>query len=178
MVSFKKINNSVFYAADKIVTVSRHDIRFLKGKAQRTESKSARLCAHRNVNDKIHEMIILHSKETYVRPHKHPHKTVSYHVIEGKADLILFNEGGKIMDVIKMGDYASGRTFFYRVFEPYYYMPLVTSDILVFDETINGPYKKNGTIYAPWAPEVNHSSEVKEFLKRLYRTMRSGEIVW
>ena len=70
-----------------------------------------RLCAHPDVNDTLHEMLIVHEKGTYVRPHKHLNKTESVHIIEGSVDVVIFDDDGNITDVIQMGDYKSGRNF-------------------------------------------------------------------
>ena len=88
----KKFNDEVFYAEDSIVRVDSADIEKLKQKARQNPRRRARICAHSNIDDSIHEMLIVHEKSCYVRPHKHANKTESFHIIEGKVDIILFHE--------------------------------------------------------------------------------------
>jgi len=163
----KKINNEVFYASDEIIKISKEDIEFLKQKALKNKRKRCRLCTHKDVNDKIHEMIIVHTKETYVRPHKHLNKSESFHIIEGSADIVIFDEKGKITQAIPMGDYSSGKKFYYRMTKPYYHTLLIKSDILVFHEITNGPFKREDTVFAPWSPKDDDKEGVKNFMREL-----------
>lgn len=169
----KQFNEEVFFADEGIVKVGRRDIEFLKEKARYNERKRIRLCAHKDVDDKLHEMLIVHTKDTYVRPHKHLNKSESFHVIEGSVDVIVFDEDGSIIEVIRMGDYLSGRRFYYRMSDPYYHTLLIRSDFLVFHETTNGPFKKSDTILAPWAPDETDSAAVKEFMEHLAQAVES-----
>lgn len=165
----RKVNDEVLVIKDEIVKVSRHDIDILKKSALRNPRKRIRLCAHRDIEDKIHEMLIMLTKDTYVRPHKHLGKSESFHVIEGSLDVVVFDDEGNIIEVVRMGDYFSGRKFYYRLSEPYYHIPLVSSDYVIFHETTNGPFRKEDTIFAPWAPEESDNIAVKEFRKQLER---------
>ena len=112
-------------------------------------------------------MLIVHGKSTYVHPHKHPGKSESTHIIEGLVDIILFDDDGRIDRVIEMGDYASGKIFYYRIATPIFHTLIIRSDILVFHETTNGPFNKESTIFAPWAPEEADSTSVSHFLSNL-----------
>lgn len=166
-INVKMKSEGVFFAQGPLVNIGDREIRFLQEKVRHTPRKSIRLCAHKGVEDTLHEMFILHSKETYVRPHKHPDKSVSYHIIQGAADLVLFNETGGIIEVIPMGAYGTGRVFFYRLNATYYYTPLVRSDFFLFHETTNGPFKPSDTVYAPWAAEEGDTESVRRFQREL-----------
>ena len=167
MIKTKRQNSEVLYASDQIIKVDEQDIVLLKQQASANQRKRIRLCTHRNVADNLHEMLIIHSKNSYVAPHKHPGKTISYHIIEGLADVVIFAENGDILDVIHMGEYRSGLKFYHRIFEPYYYMPVVHSDFLVFQETTQGPFHPSDTIYAPWAPSEENQDAGRKFLEQL-----------
>lgn len=160
-------SDAVFFVKDSFVKIGDQEIGFLKQKVQHSHRKSIRLCMHRELTDPVHEMFILHSKEAYIRPHKHPGKHISYHVIEGAADLILFDEAGNIVDVIPLGEYGRGCHFYYRLNEVYYYTPLVRSDFFLFHETINGPFKPLEAVYASWAAEVDDDVAVDRFQRDL-----------
>ena len=60
-------------------------------KAKQNQRKRIRVCTHKDVNENIHEMLIVHNKDTYVRPHKHKISGESIHILEGKCNLLLFN---------------------------------------------------------------------------------------
>lgn len=163
----KKFNEEVLVARDSIVKLQSTGIRSLKIRATKNTRKRIRLCVHKNVNNSLHEMFIVHKKETYVRPHKHLHKIESLHIIEGRADIFLFDEKGVVQEIITMGDYLSGHKFYYRIEKPIYHTMIIRSEYLVFHEVTNGPFKRSNTIVAPWSPEESDSPSVKNFLDKL-----------
>jgi len=166
-VKTKEFNKEVLYSVDTIVKVKDADIKRLKDQSGSNERKRIRLCAHRDVIDPVHEMLIIHTRDTYVRPHKHLNKTESYHIIEGTADIVIYDEMGVITDIINMGVYGTGMIFFYRINDPLYHTLRITSDYFVFHETTNGPFDKADTIWAPWAPQDNDHGLVDKFMKDL-----------
>jgi len=166
-INMKKEGEGIFFVKGPLVKIGDVEINFLKEAAHHNGRKSARLCTHGDITDLVQEMLILHSKETYVHPHKHPAKSVSYHIIEGIADMVLFDEQGEIRDVMPIGKFGTGSTSFFRLNEEVYYLPLVRSDFLLFHETIKGPFKPSATIYAPWAPDGDDPVEVERFRKGL-----------
>ena len=87
-----KFNEEVLFAADAIVQIDASDIEELKQKAKKNPRKRIRICVHKDKKDKIHEMLIVHEKSCYVRPHKHINKVESFHIIEGEVDILLFDE--------------------------------------------------------------------------------------
>lgn len=169
MIRAKALNKEVYVADERIVKVGREDIEFLKGRVGDNERKRIRLCAHRDVDEKLHEMFIVLPRGTYIRPHKHMDKAESLHVIEGSADVVFFDGEGNITDVIPIGDYSSGRRFYCRVTEPAYHTLLIRSDVLVFHETTQGPFFRSDTGFAPWAAEEGDERAVKEFMEWLVR---------
>ena len=171
-----QINEEVLIAEDLIVKVDYQDVEFLKEKSKYNQRKRIRLCAHRDVEDKVHEMIIVHAKDTYVRPHKHLNKSESFHVIEGSVDVVVFDDDGNIMEVIQMGDYSSGRKFYYRISDPYYHTLYITSEFLVFHETTKGPFRRADTIFAPWSPEEGDGAEVLQFMEQLAKSVESSNL--
>ena len=173
----RAIDDEILYPAEEIVRVNADDIAVWKDKAFRNERQRIRLCAHRDEDDIVHEMLIVHTRETYVRPHKHLNKTESFHVIEGCADVIVFDEDGKIIDVIHMGTYDSGLCFYYRIADPIYHMIFIHSEVLVFHEVTKGPFRKNDTVYASWSPDINDTISVQAYLAKISKAaQQSGNV--
>lgn len=175
--AFVKFNDEVFYTDDKIVTVRAGDIGVLKRLARDTPRKRSRLCTHRHVDDAVHEMLIVHEKDTYVRPHKHLGKTESFHVIQGEMDVIVFDDEGTITDVIEMGEYHSDKVFYYRLDGPRFHTVLVKSEVIVFHETTSGPFRREETLFAEWSPADSDADAVCRFvedLKARARLMSGG----
>ncbi len=167
----KEINKEVFSADETIVAVGQIEIDLLKKKLSDTERKRIRLCSHKDVTDKLHEMFIVLSKETYIRPHKHLNKAESLHVIEGSADAVFFDEKGNITKVMPLSDYSSGKPFYYRIEEPCYHTLCIRSDFLVFHEATQGPFQRSDTVFAPWSPAEDDNDGRAEFTRNLSDTV-------
>jgi len=163
--TMEKTNNGVFFAREPLVKMDARNLQFLKQKVGETERKQVRICTHLNLEDKLQEMFLLQARETYIRPHKHASRSKSIHAIEGRADILVFSEDGRLVDVIPMGDYTSGQLFYCRIREPLYHSPLVRSDYWIFKESTTGPFDESGTLFAPWAPDVTDVQAGKKFLE-------------
>jgi len=169
----KKISDAIYYPDDGFVNVKKKDIDFLKTEVDNTEFKRNRLCTHLDVQDALHEMFIVLSKNTYIRPAKHVGKPESLHVIEGCADAVFFDESGKIAKVLPLGDYASGNRFYYRIDEPIYHTLLIKTDFFVFHETSKGPLRKDDTVPARWAPDEKDIGASREFVEQLSNSVKN-----
>jgi len=160
-------NTEVLYTLDDLTITDYSDISHFKKLSKVNIRKRVRLCAHLEQANLLHEMIIVHGKGAYVRPHKHLGKCESTHIVEGEVDVVLFDNEGRIDQVIKMGEYTSGKPFFYRMAIPTYHTFIIRSEILVFHETTNGPFNKDSIIFAPWAPENDDMKSVELFMSDL-----------
>ena len=110
-------------------------------------------------------MIILHKKGYYVRPHSHPNRTESVHLIKGKVDIVIFDKKGNIIDLIKMGNYQSGDVFYYRMNNELIHTLIIKSPYVISHETSLGPFKKKNTKFANWSP-INKNSRYLSSLKK------------
>lgn len=163
----KSFNREVLYPDETLVRVNRDDITHLKQLAAENERLRMRLCTHQSVENAVHEMLIVHAPNTYVRPHKHVGRGESFHVLEGEADSIFFDESGNITDAIRLGDYTSGYCFYYRMDEAVYHTLLIHSPQFVFHETTSGPFDPAQTVFAPWSPAESDGPVVQEYLRKL-----------
>jgi len=173
----KMLNDEVLVADEDIVKVGREELDWLKAQAARNPRKRVRLCAHKGVEDRIHEMLIVHARGVYVRPQKHPNKTESVHLVDGAVDVIMMDEMGEILEVIPMRDATLGGPFYYRIAEPYYHTMFIRSDVVVFHETTNGPFARTNTIFAPWSPEEHDQAAVQQFMDGLARRVETFVVV-
>ena len=170
----KLISDEVLYPDEAIVLVDRADVDRLKDIAATKTRQRVRLCAHRGSDDLLHEMLIVHARDTYVPPHKHPGKSESFHVIDGQVDVVLFAEDGAIDTVMRMGDFRSGLPFYYRIADPIYHTLLIRSETLVFHETTNGPFLRADTAFAPWAPDERDAAAVAAYVAALEQRILAG----
>lgn len=167
-------NEEVFYTLDGLVNVSVKDVAFLKERAEANHRKRARLCAHPNEQDQLHEMLIVHSKGSYVPPHKHLSKVESFHIIEGKLRLISFDDDGEIIEVTTMGDLASGLTFYFRQSQHSFHTIIPLSKFVVFHETTNGPFRRDDMILPTWAPDECQVELQKIYSRNLNSRLKKG----
>jgi cupin fold WbuC family metalloprotein len=163
---FRAFNREVLFATDAVVTLDYRSISFLKEKSLESERKRVRLCAHKDIQDPLHEMFIVHTKDTYVRPHKHL-RCESFHVVEGRSDVVVFTDDGTIGSVIRLGDYRSGLPFYYRLEESCFHTVIIRSDVMVFHETKQGPFNPSETLFAPWAPDGDERTSRDSYLRRM-----------
>ena len=172
---YRSLNPEVLYSVVPITTTDRSDIDVFKQLSSGNPRKRVRLCTHASPEDRLHEMLIVHERNAYVRPHKHPGKTESTHIIEGLVDVVVFDDEGRIERVIRMGDYANGGIFFYRMASPVFHTLIIRSDFLVFHETTNGPFDREDTVFAPWAPEAGDMNSVSIFMADLDEKVRQRQ---
>lgn len=167
MMRAKSINAEVYVAEDHVVQVGRDGMAEFQQMAARNERHRARLCAHKENQNRIHEMFIALTGNAYIRPHRHINKSESFHVIEGTATVVFFGDAGEIEEVFEIGDYHSGKPFYYRNEDARFHTQVVTSEKLIFHETTNGPFNRADTVLAPWSPEDTDTAAVKAYMENL-----------
>lgn len=165
--NLRKINEEVFIAQDPIVQIGAREIEFVKRQAQSSLRKRARICAHKSSDDRLHEMIIVISAASYIHPHRHINKSESFHILEGEVDVVVFNHTGEISDVIQLGAQNSGRNFFYRLSDSVFHTLLLRSEVLVMHEVTNGPFVREETVLAPFAPKEDQADAVRSYMHRI-----------
>ncbi len=167
-------NAEVLYADESPVTISSRDIAELRAAAMKNPRQRIRICAHPGTEDRLHEMLIVLGSKTYIRPHKHPNKSESFHIVEGACDVVLFDDAGSVQRVIPLGDLASGKVFYYRLDAPTYHTLIVRSEALIVHETTNGPFNPADTVFAPWSPLESDTTACSEFMSKLSRQLEES----
>jgi cupin fold WbuC family metalloprotein len=154
MISISK-NNEVLKSTDEIQVISENYINSLEFDAKMNVRKRIRRCTHIEVTDLVHEMFIVHEKNTYVRPHKHPGKSESLLVLKGEVDFITFDELGNVNKVIELSNNEAGNEFYIRLNSSIYHSLFIRSEYLIFLEVTSGPFVRDDMIFAPWSPDDN-----------------------
>jgi cupin fold WbuC family metalloprotein len=170
--NFIKESDEVYRTHGKLTKVSGDDVVFLKAQAAKNERRRVRLCAHPDNADLLHEMLIIHVQNTYVAPHKHVNKSESFHIIEGALNVFLFDDDGRVIETIRMGEITSSRVFYYRLSSSVYHSVLPESEFVVFHEVTNGPFDRNDTVVAPWAPKADDENAQLKFVQFLLNNIK------
>ncbi len=158
-----KVSDEVYIAKDEIVQFDTRAVEFLKDCAIRNPRGRARICAHKQPTDTLHEMLIAIRADSYIRPHRHHDKVESFHLIEGAADVVILDEQGDITDIISLGENS---TFYYRLDTPRYHTLLINSPVLVIHEITNGPFDLAQSDWADFSPE-ECSSGAEAYIAKL-----------
>jgi cupin fold WbuC family metalloprotein len=142
----------VYRECHSIVEIGPDWLARLKTAAIESPLGRCRVCVHVDDAAPVQEMILAMRQDVLFRPHRHPEKTESYHVIEGALDVVVFDEAGTPLRAIELAAIGSGKLFYYRLNEPLYHAVLPRTPVVVFHETTAGPFSKNDAQYADWAP--------------------------
>ena len=152
---FVKINDEVFVASDPIVRFDSRAVEFIRESAVNNSRGRARICAHKQPTDTLHEMLIAIRADSYIRPHRHHNKVESFHLVEGAADIVVLSEEGALLDIIELSQESN---FYYRLDTPQYHTLLINSPVLVIHEITNGPFVPEGGDAAEFAPPEGDSA--------------------
>ena len=122
------------------------DVIQLKLIAQSNAEPTCRICLHESDDNDIHEMLIVHMYPQKVGPLKQNKSSLSYHVLYGSAEIILYDENGEEVKQILLGtnknEYQHVRldSSIYRSIES-------KSDYFIVLEVASGPFKDSDTIW-------------------------------
>lgn len=163
----REVSRGVWYADEPLVVVGRDELDTLRSDVEASPLKRVRLCLHRDIEARLHEMFIVLSRATYIRPHRHIGKSESMLVLSGEADAVFFDEAGAIASVVRLGDYRSTHPFFYRIDQPVYHGLLIRTDVFVYEEATSGPLVPSDSEFAAWAPPEANAEAARAYVTNL-----------
>ena len=145
----------VAYSHHAIVKLGESAIEELVAKAFSNPSGKARICCHQNPEDRLHDMIIAHTKTASVRCHKHIGRVESLYAIRGEAIVFVYDEQGEVEERFLLTANNSldrkfedlDRYYFYRLNQSSYHNLEVLSDVFVFHEATTGPFHSESTLW-------------------------------
>lgn len=158
------VNKEILYARDEFSTVTASDIALLKRFAAEGSGR-ARICLHPNSDAILHDMVIVHARGTYVRPHRHLTRAETLFVLEGEATFIRFSEDGHPIETHRLNT-ASAGTQIVRVPAGEFHGLLIHSDWLVFCESTLGPFDATTSEFALWSPMSTDLAGIERYLDK------------
>ena len=132
------------------IYIDRKKLDELKILAQKDPNKRARICLHKNDEEMVQEMIIAFCKDSYIRPHRHIDKSESYHIIEGRIEIIFYNDSGIEIDKVVLSDKMDEHPFLFRISNSDWHTVVPKSDFVIIHEVTKGPFNKNSSEFADW----------------------------
>jgi len=153
----------VFVVKDVIAKPNLAIVDGLKSHANENPQQKSRLLLHQNIKDSLHQMLIVHSKGQYIRPHINTVSAKSWQVVEGKLALLYFSDSGELIDHVFMSSITDGDAFMVRLSESFFHTLIPITNKTVIVETILGPF--TGTTYASWAPIEEDTNAADSYVK-------------
>lgn len=135
--------NCFRFKNSELLTLRKTDLDILKKTVDDSELKRFRYCLHASDDDLVQEMLIGFRKGSVIPVHRHKGKSESFHVVQGILDVVFFNNQGKEIERIRLGDINSSFPFMYRLATDRWHTVDIVSDYVVIHETTTGPFRKN-----------------------------------
>lgn len=149
----------VYVALGPIASIGQAEIEYLRSELVGNAKGRVRINLHPDSADTLHEMFIAIRSDSYIRPHKHPSKSEAFHVVHGEVDIVVFEDDGSIAQIVKLAARSDTSPFYYRMSKPFFHTLIIKSDVLVVHEITNGPFVRDGTTFAEFAPSEDSSTE-------------------
>ncbi len=138
----------------------------LKLLARQNDDKKCTMCLHDDIREHVHEMINVYPAKAYIRPHKHPFKTETKTIIEGKLKIIIFDDRGGILDEFVM---EKNGIFTFRLDKGIIHTNIPLTDV-VFHEVISGPFiGKDDSVFPEWSPEQTDQDGVRNIMDKIVK---------
>lgn len=157
----------VLYASTGFAAIDDEDIDWLIERARQLPRMRARICFHAAPTALLHEMLIVHHRSAYVRPHRHLRRQETLSVIKGAATAFMFDAHGGVHEIMPIGVAGTGRSFLYRMPAGQFHNMIIESEWLVFLETTTGPFDPGESEFAPWSPDGTDQQAADRFIKQL-----------
>jgi len=160
-----------YFCLKSLVRVDANLVSDLKRAAIQMDDSNIRICLHDSPDAEFHQMINLDHQGRYYRPHKHPTKVESYHIIEGTTAFFVFDEQGNVRDANLLDPHDS---FLYRVDRDTYHAVVPLTDLLIYHESKMGPFDRDtANIFPEWAPDGSNPDEAQEYSGHLLSLLQS-----
>jgi cupin fold WbuC family metalloprotein len=175
-VNLIKKTTDVYVAPGPIASIGQAEVEYLRRELVGNAKGRVRINLHPDSVDALHEMFIAIRPDSYIRPHKHTSKSEAFHVVHGEVDVVVFEDNGNIAQIVKLAARSDTSPFYYRMSKPFFHTLIIRSDVLVVHEITNGPFAKDGTTFADFAPSEDASTQViDDWQKEL--SARVGQVV-
>lgn len=148
-----KKSADVYIAHGPIAAIGCEEVDFLRRQVAASPRGRLRINLHPESADLLHEMFIAIRSDSYIRPHRHPGKSESFHIVHGEVDIVVFDDEGNIKQVVPMAAAGGAKAFYYRMSKPFFHTLVIRSDVLIVHEITNGPFVEGASMFGAFAPE-------------------------
>jgi len=157
-------SNQALFNTDAVLTVDEEMIAHLKERALTAPHRRFRLCLHESEEEQVQEMLVVHCRENYSRPHYH-HAASTCVILDGALTVFLFDAAGNVTETVELAARGSGKPFTLRLGPNVWHMPVCRTPQLVFYETMTGPFRRDEVnVWAPWSPAEDDAEGIERYL--------------
>lgn len=143
---------------------------------QKAKESSRKRFAHplRRPEDPVQIILNAIEPESYLRPHRHPDKSETRFIIQGKVAVVSFNDQGEIVKAAIMDE--TGHNFAVDT-PPGVYDMLISLEVgFVVLAVTQGPYREEThKQLAPWAPAEENYEAGQLYLQSIREQIRSRQ---
>ncbi len=152
------MENTVFNS-DEVYVLDEQRLVELKRIALAHPLKRSRVCLHQSRDSSVQEMVIVAHRDSLIEAHKHPaNKPESYHIIEGRMLVKIFDNDGTMLREIVLNDNINPKM--YRIEGGIWHQPIPLTEWVVYHEVFTGPFaKETDVIYCDWS-QLRNSREL------------------
>lgn len=133
-------------------TIDAKSLEELKQNAKEAPSRRARLCMHAGHEAPIQEMVIALWADSELPAHRQRDREKSYLVLEGGMDLMFFSDDGECISRARLGAVGGAAPFLRRFDAGRWHTTRPVGDVVVYVESLPGPFNEGLTETAPWGP--------------------------
>ena len=134
----------------------------------KTNKKDLRICLHKDIKAKHHDMIILQQKKNFFLPHKHSSKGETYNILYGSMVCILFKNNGNIKKTILL----KKKEIFRTPINIYHTMFPISNFVIFHESKIGQMLKKGDSLFPKWNKKFSSKKEISKFKNKIYRTLK------
>jgi cupin fold WbuC family metalloprotein len=159
--------DGALFNTDTVLTIDGFLVEELKARARRSPRRRYRLCLHHATDDAVQEMIVVHCRGTYARPHSHG-TPLTYLLLDGELRVLFFDDAGAVTDSVDLGPFGSAKPFALRIAPGRWYMPVCLTPQAVVFESKAGPFRRDASnIWAPWSPAEDDPAGIDAYRRHL-----------
>lgn len=155
---------------NKIYSVDKQFIKKAIEMAKKSTRKRFIITLHKNLSDNTHRLINVLTKDTYAQPHKHinPSTSETFTTIKGSISVIEFNELGKVINRINIGDNYNDKIVEIKPNTIHTVIP-ITNIVVLLEIKGQTNYKpETDKYFYDWAPkEGDDPLIIKRYLKKI-----------
>lgn len=139
--------DNILYPSDPILSMGMQEITFLKDRATASRHQYIRLAMTPDPSQKLQEHFSVYQQNSQAQPRKNTRHDTSIHILEGMAEIRVFNDTGEVKEKFKLGDMGSDHPFYIRIPLNTLYAIAPGTGTLVTHEAMSAP--PSGDLQAP-----------------------------